>query len=113
MWSAPNTLLVVCLTSTCIYKCGTLASQYIQILELRSRLDGLLVQRDDGGSSRSTATEALTAVTREHAALRECLGGVERVRREIDRETGITNTGLRLLPSGRLQGKHIVRSLNL
>ena len=48
-----------------------------QVLELRSRLDGLLRHDDD---THINATEAITAVTREHAALRDCLGGIERVR---------------------------------
>eukprot|EP00752_Nemacystus_decipiens_P007499 g6700.t1 len=46
----------------------------VQVLALKSRLDGLLHHIDN----RSTATEAITAVTKEHAALRDCLGDVER-----------------------------------
>lgn len=48
-----------------------------QVLALKARLDGI-VQRV-GHEGDLTAREALTRVTREHAALRECLGGVEQV----------------------------------
>lgn len=41
-------------------------------------MDGLLKGGGDRGD-RLTATEALMTVTREHAALRGCLGDVERV----------------------------------
>eukprot|EP00903_Cladosiphon_okamuranus_P006170 g6067.t1 len=47
----------------------------VQVVQLKSRLDGLLRH---GDSHTTTATEAIMAVTREHAALRDCLGDVER-----------------------------------
>lgn len=55
----------------------------VQVLELKSRLDGLLRL---GNSRTTTATEAITVVTREHAALRDCLGDVERVKTKRERE---------------------------
>ncbi|CAM9279798.1 unnamed protein product [Ectocarpus sp. 6 AP-2014] len=64
----------------------------VQVLTLKARLDGLLRAGHDGVDSghHHTVTEALTSVTREHAALRECLGDVERelltARRKVEQD---------------------------
>ncbi|CBN80205.1 hypothetical protein Esi_0131_0010 [Ectocarpus siliculosus] len=64
----------------------------VQVLTLKARLDGLLRAGHDGVDSghHLTVTEALTSVTREHAALRECLGDVERelltARRKVEQD---------------------------
>ncbi|CAN0453598.1 unnamed protein product, partial [Ectocarpus sp. 12 AP-2014] len=65
----------------------------VQVLTLKARLDGLLRAGHDGVDSghHHTVTEALTSVTREHAALRECLGDVERelltARRKVEQDS--------------------------
>lgn len=64
------------------YTISCLGDNTRQVLTLKARLDGLLQGACDGpDGDRISATEALTKVTREHAALRDCLGDVERVRK--------------------------------
>ncbi|CAB1101909.1 unnamed protein product [Ectocarpus sp. CCAP 1310/34] len=64
----------------------------VQVLTLKARLDGLLLGGHDGVDSghQKTVTEALTSVKREHAALRECLGDIERelltARRKVEQD---------------------------